>query len=112
LAVVDDRRLICLAPDAPPDAKQPLWITEPFAGRVRGMPVLSGDTLVVADNGRKLTGIRLADGQQAWSTPLRVGAGPSATPVPCAEGKMLVPLSDGTLHVMHIPLPEPPEAQP
>jgi outer membrane protein assembly factor BamB len=112
LAVVDDRRLICLAPDAPPDAEQPLWITEPFAGRLRGMPLLAGDTLLVADNGQQLTGIRLADGQQAWSTRLRVRVGPSATPVPCAEGKMLVPLSDGTLQVMHIPSPEPEETKP
>ncbi len=112
LAVVDDRRLVCLAPDAPPDANQPLWITEPFAGRVRGMPVSAAATLLVADNARQLTGIRLADGQQTWRTRLRVGAGPCATPVPCAEGKMLVPLSDGTLQVMHIPSPEPGETEP
>jgi outer membrane protein assembly factor BamB len=112
LAVVDDRRLICLSPDAPADAEQPLWISEPFAGRVRGMPVLAGETLLVADNGRQLTGVRLADGRQAWSTRLRVRVGPSATPVPCAEGKMLVALSDGTLHVMPIPSPEPGETKP
>ena len=76
------------------------------------MPVLAADTLLVADNARQLTGIRLADGRQVWSTRLRVRVGPAATPVPCAQGKMLVPLSDGTLQVMPIPSPEPGETQP
>ena len=106
VAVADGRRLVCLATDASADSPQPVWITEPFGGRIRGMPVLAGDTLLVADNSRRITGVRLADGKPAWSTRLRVRVGPSAAPVPCAENKMLVPLSDGSLQVMLIPPPE------
>ena len=111
VAVVGDRRLICLAAEARSEVEQPLWISEPFGGRIRGMPVLAGDTLLVADNSRQLTGIRLADGEKVWSVRLRTSLGPSATPVPCADGKMLVPLSDGTLEVMQIPSPQPAETE-
>jgi len=112
LAVVDRRRLICIEPDAGADSKQPCWITEPFGGRIRGMPLPAGETLLVADNSRRITGVRLADGKPAWSTRLRVRVGPSAAPVPCAGGKMLVPLSDGTLMVMRVPAPQLAEARP
>jgi len=112
VAVSDQRRLICLDLDAPPDAAQPRWITDPLEGRIRGLPVLAGDTLWVADNSRRLTGIRLSDGKAAWSVRLRARVGPSATPVPCHRDKMLVPLSDGTLLVMHVPSPDSEEVEP
>jgi outer membrane protein assembly factor BamB len=111
IAVSDDRRLVCLAARASPEVEQPLWITEPVAGRIRGMPVTLGDTLLVADTRRTLSGIRLSDGSRAWSLRLESRAGPSATPVPCADGKVLVPQSDGTLQLVNVPSPQPAERE-
>jgi len=73
------------------------------------MPVLVGDTLLVADSSRRVTGIRLSDGKAAWTMPLGMRSGPSAAPVPYGKQRMMVPLVDGTLFVLPIPEEEEPE---
>ena len=104
LAVVDDRRLVCLTADRPADAAEATWKSDPFKGRIRGQPVLAGDVLLVADDSRRVTGLRLSDGKPLWSTRLPVRSGPAAAAVPFGEDRLLVPLTDGTLLVV----PEPP----
>ncbi|MBI3461613.1 MAG: protein kinase [Planctomycetes bacterium] len=101
LAIVDHRKLVCVAPDV----QEPIWTTDAFRRRIRGEPVLSksGDVLLVADDNRRVTGIRLTDGQQVWERRIRIKVGPSATPVPFGADQMLVPLADGTLLLMPIP---------
>jgi outer membrane protein assembly factor BamB len=102
LVISEDARLACLAVDERGDVR-PRWITEPFLGWIRGMPRVAGDTLLVADSSRTVTGIRLSDGKAAWTAPLGVRVGPSAAPVPYGRERMMVPLVDGTLLVLPIP---------
>lgn len=108
LAVDRQRRLVCLADDSAADAvaddSMPLWVADGFRGRICGAPLLSGDTLLVADNSRRITGIRLADGKMVWKTGLPVGVGPAAAPAPYAHGTMLMALGDGTL--LQLPIPK------
>ncbi len=122
IAVAEERKIvgIPLSPSPPSKtatanekpAPRPFWICGPLGGRIRGQPSLSGTTLLVADNGGEVTGVRLADGQVAWKAPLGVRCGPAAAPAPFGPDKMLVPLADGTLLVLPIPQPRLAEAAP
>jgi len=113
LAIAEDRKIVCLAPgDAKAEADFKPWTSEPFRGRIRGMPAALGDTLLVADSGRYVSGVRLGDGSVAWKAPLGVRMGPSAAPVPYGTRRMMVPLADGTLLVLPIPEEEPAEEEP
>jgi hypothetical protein len=95
-----------------PVAAPAFWVSrETMPGRIRGTPVLAGDVLLVAHNGRQVAGIRLADGKTAWKVPLEVSVGPAGSPVPYGPGKMLLPLTDGTLLVLSIPTPQLAEAR-
>lgn len=83
-----------------------------MGGRIRGAPVLAGDVLLVAHNGREVAGVRLADGKTAWKVPLETSVGPAAAPVPFGPGKMLLPLADGTLQILSIPTPQRADVRP
>jgi len=105
-------------PVPPPAGKQPtappaFWVSEEtMGGRIRGAPVLAGDVLLVAHNGREVAGVRLADGKTAWKVPLETSVGPAAAPVPFGPGKMLLPLADGTLQILSIPTPQRADVRP
>jgi hypothetical protein len=109
LAVIEGRKLVAIAPGAA-ENDQPLWSTEPFRGRIRGQPVLWDDVLLVADESRRVTAIRLADGQPAWFVRLPARIGPAAAVVPFGQDRILVPLADGTFSVVPKPEEKPAEA--
>ena len=106
VAVVDERRLVALPVIPPSDMKKPLWTSDEFQGRIQGLPTLAGDVLLVADNSRRVSGVRITDGTTLWRAPLRVRSGPSAAPAPYGRGRMLVPLVDGTLLLVPVPKAE------
>ncbi len=103
LVISEDARLVCLAIDEPGNAGKPRWVSEPFRGRIRGLPVLAGDTLLVADSSPNVTGVRLSDGVVAWTVPLGMRVGAAASPVPYGDDRIMVPMADGTLVVLPIP---------
>jgi hypothetical protein len=113
LAIDRENRIVAFAPGrgSPPGGK-PCWTSEDRQRRrILGEPVLSGDTLLVADNSRHVTGIGLADGRTRWQVPLKVHVGPAAAAVPYGPNHVLVPLADGTLMVLPIPEPQPQNAE-
>jgi outer membrane protein assembly factor BamB len=103
LAVMEDLRLACIRLDAEGDTAEPTWISEPFSGRVRGEPMLAGDVLLVADDSRRISGIRLSSGEKLWEERLRVRVGPAAAAAPLGNSEMLVPLTDGTMVILPRP---------
>lgn len=107
LAVVDGRKLVAIAPDAPNENGEPLWASEPFNGRIRGQPVVSGNLLLVTDESRRVTALNLADGKAAWTVRLPARIGPCAAAVPFGDDRILVPLSDGTFQVLPRPISQP-----
>jgi len=109
LAIDRENRIVAFAPGrgSPPGGK-PCWTSEdPQRRRILGEPVLSGDTLLVADNSCRVTGIGLADGKTRWQVPLKVHVGPAAAAVPWGPNHVLVPLADGTLLVLPIAKAQP-----
>ena len=115
VAVAEERKLVGIPLDGSghrkPAASGAFWVSqEPLPGRIRGAPSLAGETLLVADNGRQVTGIRLADGKTLWKVPLEARVGPAAAPVPFGPARILLPLADGTLLVVPVPAPQLAEA--
>lgn len=113
LVALDHKRLDCIDPTSGEADSNVAWTAE-FAGRICGAPVSGDDVLLVTDEGRHVTGLRMSDGQAIWSTELPVQAGPAAAAVPFGDGQMLLPLRDGTLLVLPVPPagPEVAEATP
>lgn len=110
LVVIDAKnRLVCFPADAGGDVK-PAWVSEDSKrGRICGEPVLAKEVLLVADNSRNVSAVRLRDGETLWKEPLRVNVGPGAAAVPYGPGKVLVPLADGTVLIL-VPRPKPGKA--
>jgi outer membrane protein assembly factor BamB len=100
--MLDDARLARIDIQDEPVTK-PTWISNPLGGTIRGLPVLRGDVLLVADNRRKITGLRVADGAQVWKIDVPAGSGPTGVVSPFGKEGALVPLDDGTLTVVRIP---------
>ena len=97
-----------LDPSAPAEKQAPEWTYGPFAGRICGAPVVSGDQLLVTDEGGQVTGLDAKTGGVLWRVRLGRGAIPAAAATPIAPGRLLVPLRDGA--VMQCPLPQTPPA--
>lgn len=95
--VVEHGRLFWLDPTAD-DAKrwQPTKAGEAIVGRPRWQ---NGAVWVAVDAGRVVT-IDPATGQVGERVALEGSIAPAATPVPVGGGRMLLPLSDGTLRLL------------
>jgi outer membrane protein assembly factor BamB len=98
LLVLEGRKLMWIDPDA----ARPCWTSKPLPGRIVGMPSRAGNTLLVADTSRRLTGLSVDSGEKLWSEPLGVRVGPAAAAVPYGAEKVLVPLVDGSVLVLPI----------
>jgi len=111
VAVAEERKLVGIPLEGSGGRKAAaspaFWVAEEtLPGRIRGAPSLAGDMLLVADNGRQVTGIGLADGKTRWKVPLGLRVGPAAAPVPFGPARILLPLADGTLLVVPQPAPQ------
>jgi len=102
-AVVDERRLACLAVGGEEQAGQPSWIAKEFGGRICGAPAAAGDVLLVTDGSRHISGLRREDGELLWRQELGPRAGPAAAAAPLGKEQMLVPLVDGSLLIVPMP---------
>jgi outer membrane protein assembly factor BamB len=93
--VATERRLACWRADAGP-GEPPLW-QAPLQSRLCGQPVALGKYLLVTEQGGRLVGLRLADGQPAGVVSLAPDQFPAGAAVPFGVGRAVVPLVDGTI---------------
>ncbi len=97
VTILDDRRVVSIALDAPPGDDLPGWISDPFRGRVCGHPVLAGNELLVTDESGRVTGLDAQTGELLWRIELGRGALPAAAAVPLGQGRLFAPLRDGSV---------------
>ncbi|MEO8165565.1 MAG: hypothetical protein ABI619_09230, partial [Betaproteobacteria bacterium] len=67
------------------------------AGRLCGLPFVSGPGLLVTDDDGKAIVVRLDNGKIVRELQLETGAIPVAASIPFGNGRILTPLADGTL---------------
>jgi hypothetical protein len=93
--VVDRSRLVWIDP-----AKEvPLW-TYTGADAIVGTPQLADGLVVLADQGGRYVGIVEATGTAGKGYQLRGSIAAVASPVPFQKGRLLAPLSDGTMMLL------------
>ncbi|HVX58980.1 MAG TPA: PQQ-binding-like beta-propeller repeat protein, partial [Pirellulales bacterium] len=103
LAVVDRRRLACLDPSGAEENDKPRWTVGDFEGRICGSPLVVGETVMVTDASRHVTGIRRDNGERLWRLELAPHVGPMAAAAPLGTHHLLAPLADGTLLLAPLP---------
>lgn len=95
-AVVGRSRLVWIDPEQP----APLWTHEAGDGLI-GVPLAHGGLVVIADRGGRYVGLSEADGKPAGAGyVLRGSVAPACGPVEFGGGRLLCPLTDGTLMLL------------
>jgi outer membrane protein assembly factor BamB len=97
--VLDDRHLAWLDPAK----KDVLWVYHAEGAAIAGRPQVIGDVLVVAHQSGLYLGLDLKTGEPVGpGYTLRGSVAPAACPIAFGAGRMLAPLSDGTMLLLSL----------
>lgn len=102
MVVLDHKRLTAVSGGG--EAGAVVWESESglIRGRIRGLPPLVDDVLVVSDD-RRLLGLSVQDGRCVWERRLPTRSFAVCAAAPMGEGRVVQPLADGTLLVLRLP---------
>ncbi len=102
VVVLDHKRLAAVSPQG--EAGAVAWESESglIRGRIRGLPFLVGDALVVSDD-RRLLGLSVQDGRCLWEQRMPTRSFAVCAAAPIGERKVAQPLADGTLLLLRLP---------